>query len=71
MNFVYPYTTIVRQVLGRCARQHLEDAELPNIYATETLPKQNARYIYSTRNLYHSKIIIDDRLTYNVVLHTP
>ena len=61
---------MVRQVLGRCAGQHLEDAELPNTYATEILPKQNARYIYSTRNLHLSKFIIGDRLTYSVAAHS-
>lgn len=68
---MHPYATIVRQVLGRCAGQHLEDAELPNIYATETLPKQMAQYIRLTRNPLLSKYFIDDRLTYSVVLHTP
>ena len=55
------------KVSGRCVRQHLEDAELPNVYATETLPKQNARYLYSTGNLYLSKFFIGDRPTYSAV----
>ena len=57
----------VRQLLGRCVGQHLEDAELPNVYATETLPKQKARYLYPTRNLHLSKFFIGDRPTYSAV----